>query len=370
MVWGGKLGRYVGLAQRIVAAAAVCVVLPTVSAEASARMCRQLEAQLAALPKTGKAGSTSQIRKYDAAIARQQEQIRKARAQLQQNSCTIGLSVVSGVCGQVRGALARMEKNLADLQRIRAKLGSGGSQQERNRILRALQSNDCRPDTTPVSVPKHSKAPAREQQVPGPAQRKQAAVAPRRPTGNLRTMCVRTCDGYYFPISWSVSAEAFKRDEYVCASMCPGVETELYYHHVPHEETDRMVSARTGMPYTQMHFAYRYKNPDVRPPQGCTCSPQAAAVAARGYTIIGGSYEANGVTSELKGSVMEFGQPAVEPEPEGEEVVEETSFGEEEPVESSGPPRRERPIRVVGPAFLPDPESEEAQPAQDHGPAL
>src|SRR5690606_15496809 len=159
MVWGGKLGRYVGLAQRIVAAAAVCVVLPTVSAEASARMCRQLEAQLAALPKSGKAGSSSQIRKYDAAIARQQEQISKARSQLQQNRCMAELSVVSGVCGQVRGALARMEKNLADLQRVRSKLGRSGSQQERNRILRALQTNDCRLEPAPTSVPRRTKEP-------------------------------------------------------------------------------------------------------------------------------------------------------------------------------------------------------------------
>ena len=31
------------------------------------------------------------------------------------------------------------------------------------------------------------------------------------PSGTFRTVCVRTCDGYYFPISYSTSASRFRR---------------------------------------------------------------------------------------------------------------------------------------------------------------
>ncbi|RUX91332.1 hypothetical protein EN993_27390, partial [Mesorhizobium sp. M7D.F.Ca.US.004.01.2.1] len=47
---------------------------------AASRVCRQLEADLAAASRGGD-GGPAMIRKYDAAIARQHEQISKARSQ-------------------------------------------------------------------------------------------------------------------------------------------------------------------------------------------------------------------------------------------------------------------------------------------------
>jgi len=36
-----------------------------------------------------------------------------------------------------------------------------------------------------------------------------------------RTLCVRSCDGYYFPISYATGRGRFKTDAAVCASMYP-----------------------------------------------------------------------------------------------------------------------------------------------------
>ena len=39
--------------------------------------------------------------------------------------------------------------------------------------------------------------------------------------GGYRTLCVRTCDGYYFPISFSSQPRNFPRDQNACTAMCP-----------------------------------------------------------------------------------------------------------------------------------------------------
>ena len=40
--------------------------------------------------------------------------------------------------------------------------------------------------------------------------------------GTFRTLCVRTCDGYYFPISFSTTSERFPEDAQTCAGDVPG----------------------------------------------------------------------------------------------------------------------------------------------------
>ena len=42
--------------------------------------------------------------------------------------------------------------------------------------------------------------------------------------GTFRTICVRTCDGFYFPISYATSPDRFRDDEQTCQRMCPAAE--------------------------------------------------------------------------------------------------------------------------------------------------
>ena len=39
--------------------------------------------------------------------------------------------------------------------------------------------------------------------------------------GTFRTLCVRTCDGYYFPISFSTTSDQFREDAHTCAGDVP-----------------------------------------------------------------------------------------------------------------------------------------------------
>ncbi|PYE89975.1 DUF2865 domain-containing protein [Phyllobacterium leguminum] len=98
--------------------------------------------------------------------------------------------------------------------------------------------------------------------------------------GGLRTLCVRTCDGYYFPISFSTDRKFFARDESSCSAMCPGTETKLYYHNVRDEDSEDMLSAATNTPYADLPTAFNYRKLKATP--GCSCqaaAPQSQPVA-------------------------------------------------------------------------------------------
>ena len=47
--------------------------------------------------------------------------------------------------------------------------------------------------------------------------------------GEFHTTCVRTCDGYFFPMSNAASLGDFERDQKNCESSCPGTEMQVFY---------------------------------------------------------------------------------------------------------------------------------------------
>lgn len=87
------------------------------------------------------------------------------------------------------------------------------------------------------------------------------------PFATYRTLCVRLCDGYYFPVSFSTLPNHFQRDAEVCQSKC-AAPAELYYHQNPGGAVEQMVSAATQQPYTSLRTAFRYRKEYI---QGCSC---------------------------------------------------------------------------------------------------
>jgi hypothetical protein len=97
------------------------------------------------------------------------------------------------------------------------------------------------------------------------------------PFATYRTLCVRLCDGYYFPVSFSTLPNHFQRDADVCQSKC-AAPAELYYHQNPGGAVEQMVSANGQQPYTSLKSAFRYRKEFV---QGCSCK-QAEYTPATG----------------------------------------------------------------------------------------
>lgn len=364
MITGGALDGVGRILRCVLAAASMIAASVPASAQASTRVCRQLEAQLAALPSGG--GSLARAQRYDAAVARQQEQIRKARAQGRQAGCGRFMSGAAvAFCGNLNATLERMERNLAELQRTRQRMGAGGdTRRERARINAALDVNGCRAPQRALPPPVDA-APRGQTVIDGRTGLRMGNLS-----GRFRTLCVRTCDGYFFPVSWSVPQSAFERDRNACAAMCPGTEVELHYHRSSSEEPKDMVSAVTGIPYSDMPNAFRYRQPDAAIAPGCSCT--ASASAERGFTIIGGDHGSGLPQDEAFGDAAQASIPVPPGKPDPAEDPE-TLSSREGGLDAAAlkrlakPPRRPKPpaqadedgdraVRVVGPRFLPDPE--------------
>jgi hypothetical protein len=89
------------------------------------------------------------------------------------------------------------------------------------------------------------------------------------PFASYRTMCVRQCDGFYFPISFSTLGSRFAEDEAKCKEQC-AAPADLYVYKNPGEDVERMVSL-SGEPYNNMRNAWRHRKEYIK---GCSCKPE------------------------------------------------------------------------------------------------
>jgi hypothetical protein len=377
-------------------------------AAASSRICRDLEGQLARVGSNG--GSPARARQYDKAIADQLRQIDRAEGQMRRAGCSGLFGGNSGqACKSLRSTLQRMNANLASLQRKSRQVSGGGrdGSASRARIMASLDANGCRDTRTaardggararggPSFLDRlfgggieqrrpddYVRAPAdedRERQRIVIQNGSRIEIRPRF-SGTFRTLCVRSCDGYFFPVAYSSSADELDRDAAACQAQCPGTEVELYVHRTPGEEADRMVSL-SGRPYTALPTAFRYRQAGFVRPETCGCG------APKNFAIIAGDHAA---PADPAGGADPVGEPAPEtamvplPRPRPDPAMDPESLANRDggldraailavigamtpdpaPTASTadasaGPlaPSGERRIRVVGPAFLPDPEA-------------
>ncbi len=378
----------------IVAALAVCSLPDTAGAQT--RVCRDLENRLAS---TNAGGSSARARQYDKAIETQRAQI--AKAERQQRRAGSGGGFFSRgnpgrACQSLANTLERMHANLASLERKHRQIG-GGSTAGRARLLAAIDANGCRERPRMARSEAADAGRSRnlfDQLFGGRAEEEHRERETRRfplddedrrrivvrrgnlieiqpqQSGTFRTLCVRTCDGYFFPVAYSTRADDLDRDAAACSAMCPGAEVELYMHRTPGEETDQMVSM-SGMPYTQLPTAFSYREAGYQRPSGCSCA------AASGFSILAGETppsHADPVAAPVPTIPMPLSRPdpAADPETianrEGgldvaaiRRLLGTRGAGSGITASVAGPrklpPPGERTVRVVGPAFLPDPEA-------------
>jgi len=87
--------------------------------------------------------------------------------------------------------------------------------------------------------------------------------------GTYRTLCVRLCDGFYFPASSATIGSGLARDADACSASC-GSEARLFYYPNAGGDVDTMVDL-TGLAYTALPNAFKYRKTLV--PE-CRCRPQ------------------------------------------------------------------------------------------------
>ncbi|OAP37572.1 DUF2865 domain-containing protein [Sinorhizobium americanum] len=342
-------------------AAALLPLALAMAGQASATdVCERLSARLADLPAAFT--TTANLRDFTGAVSRQNIELRRAKNERRRMACT-DESVVyidsenEAACAELDEAIARMEDNLHTLKDQRRHLISKGNEDMRRRILVAMELNDCFgeaglnwDETAPGEFGTEEARAHRNILESFPPDGEDYPLLFDGPTddftfmengaaGGFRTMCVRTCDGAFFPISSNATPADFERDAELCRARCPGADTELYYHVLATEESEQMVSASTGRPYRELPNAFAYRVRDVGSPGICGCQIPKVTTDQNKSTTSGTKL------SVVSPSVVTIKGPSASGQAEAKPA-------EERPYD----PKTSK-VRVVGPAFLPQEES-------------
>lgn len=248
--------------------------------------CPRLEAQLASLDRSsGEAGRAEQIRRYEAAAGRQQAELDRTTQQARRMGCDSSgfFSIFGGQsaqCGPVNNQIQQMRANLdgitRSLEQLRASFGASEQEGQRRAIILALAQNNCGPQYAAAARNSGSFLDDlfgghRNDTIMMPENMPQA--------GTYRTLCVRSCDGYYFPISFATVPSRFASDEQACRNLCPATEASLYIYRNPGEDMNHAVSL-AGAPYTSLPNAFRYRQ-DYNPSCSCRAPGQSWADALK-----------------------------------------------------------------------------------------
>jgi hypothetical protein len=244
---------------------------------AQSPICNQIRTELASLPAGG--GQTRDS-------ARLRTELGRIRLAMQQNDCGrsagfLGLNGPPPVCTPLRNQAAAYEGQIRQIE------GGGGSPR-RAQLIAALERYGCL-------------GPAQAQ--PQQAQRGVIYAAPHSPSlfdrlfgndtpqqdtnprysteppldpdaafkerlGGRLAVCVRTCDGFFFPVNFEGIGA---RDEYstVCQSLCPAADTRVYF--MPAGADIERAATRDGTPYMSLPAAKKFQQ--SRDP-ACYCKPQ------------------------------------------------------------------------------------------------
>jgi len=324
------------------------------SGGAIAGVCERIQRDIANLPTV--IVDTASVRKYAGAITRQNIQLRKAKSDQRRLGCSSGSIIVIGganadACATLSTVIDRMESNLDILEKKRREFAGGTSSKgERGRLLAALEKNGCNDnaEVMPIAATQTLRTLDETRTLPlGTAPEGSERLQLRRlggsGHGNLRTVCVRTCDGGFFPISSNASPMDFRRDQQVCAMMCPQTETELFYQSMAEgQETEQMTSTVTGRPYVELQNAFSYRTRDLSKPGSCGCN-----LSAYYQDMIKREKVARGEMDEpAEGSVTDIRTLPKATVAKKPVTVEERDYD----------PAKHK-VRTVGPVFLPSSES-------------
>lgn len=253
---------------------------------AQSRVCRQLEQKLSQVS-TGNFGAPSRrYQQYENAIQEQRAQMSITQRVARRNGCNRS-QASGGRCARLNSSLRQMKANLDKLQRTRNRLrpARGNAGAERRNILRTMQRRGCMDRRTePREANVRRERPKRRtlmEQIFGRRSSfrefggriqddpEEFSDQGRFNRGTFRTMCVRSCDGYYFPISFSTTQDKFEEDAETCQNMCPGSEVQLFFHGMPNQSPEQMISYRTDIAYAEEPYAFAYRkkiNPE------CSCN--------------------------------------------------------------------------------------------------
>lgn len=231
-------------------------------------ICLQLEQRLV---QEGQKGNQSrdQLARVESELRQVDQAYNAGSNQLERNCYEVFLFTKSfrntPQCKDLARQVEVSKRRLSDLEAQRQDLSSGRSYQDD--IIRELARNGCGANYVDQARRRDGGEGggvwAGEGEISGGGWTPHGGSA----GDTFKTVCVRLCDGYYFPISFSTLRSHFEQDAEACTSKC-AAPTELYYHPNPGGTMEQAVALQSSEPYTRLKSAFRYRKEYV---SGCSC---------------------------------------------------------------------------------------------------
>jgi hypothetical protein len=320
--------------------------------------CQRLEAQLTALDRgNNDPQRADQIHRAEDAVNRQQIEVDRLVSQSRRMGCGSSgfFSIFNNPppqCGPLNRQIDQQRNGLERLQNQLEQLSGGTTERaaQRQSLLIALGDNGCGPQYRSAAL--QGQQGGFFDRLFGGNGGSVYTGPPGQMGGTFRTICVRTCDGFYFPISFETSPDRFRDDEATCQRMCPASEVQLYTYHNPGEEVTQAVSLG-GRLYTELPAAFSYRKA-LNP--ACSCRrpgeswSEALKASGPDQTVAPGDV----IVTEK--NAKQLSQPRIGPDgkpirPDAKPKAPETPAAMvDAPGETD---RTKRTVRTVGPTFLP-----------------
>lgn len=173
-------------------------------------------------------------------------------------------------CGGIR---AQMNQLQAQYQALQRQAQGGGVEQRRAQLAAAIENN-CRAQPErrgffeTIFGIEPRRPPELDSTLPELDPEQQQPTEDRARMGGPYTVCVRTCDGFFFPLANSPGGRD-GQDE-MCQALCPGAETSAFGMSNG-GDIQNAVQRSTGTPYASLPNAGKYtRSFDA----ACTCKTQ------------------------------------------------------------------------------------------------
>jgi hypothetical protein len=289
-------------------------VLFALASPASAADCERLRRAIAEASRSG------QSAQYQAAAERQRAEIDRTVAYSQQLGCDNRKILFFGSdpppqCGPIQARLGRMRANLDDL-RARAGGGAGG----RGELI-ARYNEQCADQgghsgglvDAIFGQPKSGDVEEQPLSPDGGPDDKPMDEKTTASTGEARAggkaVCVRSCDGAFFPVSYSASGGRLDQLAESCRALCPNAEVTLYTYPVT-GEIEQAVSIN-GARYMDSPNALRYRK-TFDP--SCSCKRRGqtwASALAPAESLLGNEDKSDIIVTPEKAA--ELSRPKADP---------------------------------------------------------
>src|SRR5271154_1462200 len=263
-------GGFLGSVGALAALAASIVAFSADIALAQNAECARLQQAIAA--RRGSSGSQG-------AVERQRSELGRTSAYARSLGCENRKFLIFGSdppaqCGEVNAQISRMEANLADLQaragggagdliaRYNAECGRGAPSGPSNvfeALFGGLARLGAQSDDQPQTDARFEDHGDQKQSAPSGDKGVQAH------SGSY-AVCVRTCDGSFFPVSYSGAGSRADSLEEVCRALCPNADVALYSF--PFGGTIDGAESASGEPYANLPNAGKFEQ-SYDP--GCSC---------------------------------------------------------------------------------------------------